>query len=110
GENAGGDLVLEEDMKVDKLGMSAVDVQWVESRKLSRTDIFMFFGLPPHMAGDTEKSTSWGTGIETQQQGFLAFTLEDHLVMWEEGITVDLTPDGSDLYAKFNRSALVKAD
>jgi HK97 family phage portal protein len=110
GENEGGDLVLEEDMKVEKLGMSSADAQWVESRKLSRTDIFMFFGLPPHMAGDTEKSTSWGTGIETQQQGFLAFTLEDHLVMWEEGITVDLTPEGSDLYAKFNRSALVKAD
>ncbi|MHA6690588.1 phage portal protein [Devosia sp. A449] len=110
GENEGGDLILEEGMKVEKLGMSAVDVQWVESRKLSRTDIFMFFGLPPHMAGDTEKSTSWGTGIESQQQGFLAFTLEDHLVMWEEGITVDLTDDGSGLYAKFNRNALVRAD
>lgn len=110
GENEGGDLVLEESMKVEKLGMSSADAQWVESRKLSRTDIFMFFGLPPHMAGDTEKSTSWGTGIETQQQGFLAFTLEDHLVMWEEGITVDLTLEGSNLYAKFNRSALVRAD
>lgn len=110
GENEGRDLVLEEGMKVEKLGMSSADAQWVESRKLSRTDIFMFFGLPPHMAGDTEKSTSWGTGIETQQQGFLAFTLEDHLVMWEEGITVDLTAEDSSLYAKFNRSALVKAD
>jgi HK97 family phage portal protein len=110
GENEGRDLVLEEGMKVEKLGMTSADAQWIESRKLSRTDIFMFFGLPPHMAGDTEKSTSWGTGIETQQQGFLAFTLEDHLVMWEEGITVDLTTEGSDLYAKFNRSALVKAD
>jgi phage portal protein BeeE len=39
----------------------------------------MFFGVPPHMIGGTEKSTSWGTGIEQQSNGFVAFPLEDHL-------------------------------
>ncbi|KNY18529.1 phage portal protein [Shinella sp. SUS2] len=110
GESEGKDLVLEEDMKIEKLALTAVDAQWIEARRFTRTDIFMFFGLPPHMAGDTEKSTSWGTGIEGQRQGFVDFTLEDHLVMWEEGVTVDLTPEDSDLYAKFNRSAFVRAD
>ncbi|AHK42216.1 putative Phage portal protein [Ensifer adhaerens OV14] len=110
GENEGKDLILEEGMDVSRLAMTAQDSQWIESRKFSRTDIFMFFGLPPHMAGDTEKSTSWGTGIEAQRQGFLDFTQEDYLVMWEEGITVDLTPEDSNLYAKFNRSAYVRAD
>jgi phage portal protein BeeE len=34
-------------------------------------EIAMYFGVPPHMLGDTEKSTSWGTGIEQQTQGFV---------------------------------------
>ncbi|MBD9635957.1 phage portal protein [Ensifer sp. ENS07] len=110
GENEGKDLILEEGMEVSRMALTAQDAQWIESRKFTRTDIFMFFGLPPHMAGDTEKSTSWGTGLEAQRQGFLDFTQEDYLVMWEEGVTTDLTPEGGDLYAKFNRSAYVRAD
>ena len=110
GDNEGKALILEEGMKVGSLAMTAEDAQWIESRKFSRTDTFMFFGIPPHMAGDTEKSTSWGSGIEQQTQGFVTFTLEDHLTMWEEAVTVDLTPEGSNLYAKFNRNALVRGD
>lgn len=71
----------------------------------------MFFGVPPHMIGDTEKSTSWGTGIEQQSIGFVAYTLEDHLTTWEETIARDLVDPGrDDLYARFNRAALVKGD
>lgn len=109
GEKEGKALILEEGMAADRLAMTAEDAQWIESRKFSRTDIAMFFGVPPHMIGDTEKSTSWGTGIEQQSIGFVTWTLEDHLTMWEEAITVDLLDDDR-LRAKFNRSALVKGD
>ena len=62
------------------------------------------------MIGDTEKSTSWGTGIEQQSIGFVAYTLEDHLTMWEEAINRDLIGANDNLYARFNRAALVKGD
>lgn len=112
GAREGDTIILEEGMEYEKIGLSASDAQWLESRKFSRTDIMMFFGVPPHMLGDTEKATSWGSGIEQQSQGFVTFTLEDHLTMWEEAVNVDCidfdkTPD---LYAKFNRNALVKGD
>lgn len=110
GESEGKVLILEEGMETTRLALTAEDAQWIESRKFSRTDIAMFFGVPPHMIGDTEKSTSWGTGIEQQSIGFVAYTLEDHLTMWEEAINRDLLPEGSDLYARFNRAALVKGD
>jgi HK97 family phage portal protein len=111
GDSEGKALILEEGMKISPLAMTAEDAQWIESRKFSRTDIAMFFGVPPHMIGDTEKSTSWGTGIEAQTQGFLTFTAEDDLTMWEEAIARDLIADPrSDLYARFNRAALVKGD
>ncbi|WP_037437141.1 phage portal protein [Sinorhizobium fredii] len=110
GESEGKALILEEGMETAALSMTAEDAQWIESRKFSRTDIAMFFGVPPHMIGDTEKSSSWGTGIEVQTQGFVTFSAEDDLTTWEETINRDLIPEESDLYAKFNRAALVRGD
>jgi HK97 family phage portal protein len=109
GENEGKDLILEEGMEVKPLAMTAEDAQWIESRKFSRSEIAMFFGVPPHMIGDTEKSTSWGSGIEEQKDGFVAFTLEDHLVTWEETIARDLITDPA-MYVRFNRAALVRGN
>ncbi len=110
GEQEGKNLILEEGMDYARIAMTAEDAQWIESRKFSRSDIAMFFGVPPHMIGDTEKSTSWGTGIEQQSIGFVAYTLEDHLTMWEEAINRDLVGADDTLYARFNRAALVKGD
>ncbi|UWL62488.1 MULTISPECIES: phage portal protein [Brucella/Ochrobactrum group] len=110
GEQEGKNLILEEGMDYARIAMTAEDAQWLEARKFSRTDIAMFFGVPPHMIGDTEKSTSWGTGIEQQSIGFVAYTLEDHLTMWEEAINRDLIGADDNLYARFNRAALVKGD
>lgn len=111
GEQEGKTLILEEGMTYEPIAMTAEDAQWIESRKFSRTDIAMFFGVPPHMIGDTEKSTSWGSGIDSQTQGFVTFTSEDDLTMWEETINRDLIGDNEDdLYALFNRAALVKGD
>lgn len=110
GAQEGRALVLDGGLEVDDISMSSEDAQWIEGRKFSRSDIAMFFGLPPHMLGDTEKSTSWGSGIEQQAIGFVTYTLEDHLTMWEEAITADLVRGDDALYARFNRAALVKGD
>jgi len=109
GEKEGQALILEEGMSVDQMSMTAEDAQWIEGREFSRTDIAMFFGVPPHMIGDTKKSTSWGSGIEQQSIGFVTYTLEDHLTTWEETINRDLIAE-EDVYARFNRRALVRGD
>lgn len=110
GESEGKFIILEEGMKFERMGMTAVDAQWIDSRKLSRSDIAMFFGVPPSMIGDNSGSDSnWGTGLEQKANGFVTFTLEDYLTMWEEGITIDLNSDPA-IYAKYNRNALVKSD
>lgn len=108
-ENANKTMILEEDMAFEKIGMSAVDAQFVETISATRTDIAMFFGVPPHMLGDTTKSTSWGTGIEQQSIGFVSYTLEDWLTCWEETIDRDLVTE-PDLFARFNRAGLVRGD
>lgn len=110
GESEGKTLILEEGVKPEQLSLSAVDAQWIESRKFTRTDIAMFYGVPPHMLGDTEKDTSWGTGIEQQTMGFINFTAEDDLTMWEQTIDRDLIGGEQGVYARFNRKALIRGD
>lgn len=108
----GGTIILEEDMDFERLGLTAADAQWIEAKNYSRVELAMFFGVPPHMVGHTEGNTKLGSSIEDQTQSFVTFGLEDDLVMWEEGVTVDCLDHRaeSDLYMKFNRNGLVKGN
>jgi HK97 family phage portal protein len=64
------------------------------------------------MVGHTEKSTSWGAGIEQQMIGFLTFTLSPWLKRIEQAITKDLLSPAERLkfYAKFSVEGLLRAD
>ncbi|WP_226998641.1 phage portal protein [Tardibacter chloracetimidivorans] len=111
GSREGKALVLEEGLDYKEISMTAEDAQWIEARKFSRSDIAMFFGVPPSMMGDNSGNDSnWGTGLEQKSNGFRTYCLEDHLTMWEEGVTCDLIRDDDTLYAKFNRAAMAQAD
>lgn len=74
-------------MKIKEINMSSEDAQLLSTRKFQVEDIARIFGVPPHMIGHTEKSTSWGTGIEQQAIGFVKFTLHRHLVGIEQELT-----------------------
>lgn len=89
-DNASKWMILENGMKAQKLTLSATDAQFLESRDFQRYDIAMFFGVPPHMLGATDKQTSWGSGIEQQGIGFVTYTLNDWIKTWEETIKRDL--------------------
>lgn len=109
GDKDGGVLLLEEGLKWETISMSPTDMQWIEAQKLSRSEICMFFGVPPSMIGDNSGSDSnWGTGLEQKSNGFVAYTLNDHLVMWEEELSAMIADPA--IYARFNRNALVRGD
>lgn len=107
-DNAHKNLILEEGMKYERLGLTLADAQFIQSREFSQSEIAQFFGVPPHMVGLTSKSTSWGSGIEQQSQGFVTYTLQDWLTMWTEAIAAVI--DEPDVYAAFNLNALVRGD
>lgn len=110
GSREGKWLVLEEGAEAKTIGLSNEDAQYIETRRFSRGDIAMFFGVPPHMIGDTDKATSWGTGLEQQGQGFVAYTLQDWLTAWEESIRRDLIAEAEQrtLYARHRTAGLVR--
>lgn len=111
-DNAGKWLILEEGMKASDLSLSPQDMQFLESRQFTSRELLMFMGVPPFMAGDTEKTTSWGSGIEQQKDGFVAFTAEDYLTAWEQSAGRDLLTEAEaeTHYWRFNRNSLIRGD
>jgi HK97 family phage portal protein len=63
------------------------DAQFIESRRFQISEIARMYGVPPHMLMDTEKSTSWGTGIEQQGIGFVVYTLRPWLARFEQRLS-----------------------
>lgn len=104
--------VLEGGTEAGTLGINPVDAQLLESRAFSVEAICRWFRVPPWMVGHTEKSTSWGTGIEQQMIGFLTFTLGPWLRRIEQAINKDLLTPGERIryYAKFAVEGLLRAD
>ncbi len=102
--------VIEEGMEIEQLSINAQDSQFLETRKFSRSELAGAFHVPPHMVGDTEKGTSWGTGIEQQQIGFLVFTLRPDLVCWEQRMTLDLITVPDKYFIEFSIDGLQRGD
>lgn len=79
-------LVLEAGAKFEPLSMTPADVQLLETRKFSVEDIARWFGIPSAMINHTEKSTTWGTGIDQLIQGFYKFRLRPMLESLEQAL------------------------
>lgn len=88
------------------------DAQFLETRKFQVAEIARIFGVPPHMVGDVDKSTSWGTGIEQQSIGFVVYVIGPWLVRWEEELNAKLFPGdlGDEFFCKFNLASLLRGD
>lgn len=67
-ENASGIAVINRRMKFSSWAMSAEDLQFVASRQFQIEEIARWFGVPPHLLMQTEKQTSWGQGVESQNR------------------------------------------
>lgn len=78
-KNAFSPGILSEGGEYVPLQINANDAQIIETRRYQVADIARIFGVPLFMINETEKSTSWGTGIEQQSIGFVRYTLQPHL-------------------------------
>lgn len=109
GEKAGKALILEENMKFDKLGMTSVDAQLLEIMEASDVQVAMFFGVPPVMLGIMTKSTSFGAGVGQMGQYFVDYALMPHIKLLDEVIDLDLIADRQ-FYAHHNPASLMRGD
>lgn len=61
--------------KFQKISVTPEDAQFLATRQLQTLEIAMLYGVPPHMLGQVDRTTSWGKGIEEQTLGFVKYTL-----------------------------------
>lgn len=111
--NAGRPMLLDRGMTWTQLDMSPEDAQMLESRGFSVEEICRIFGVPPHMVGHSEKSTSWGTGIEQQTLGFVKFSLRRRLKRIEQALEKQLLSKAerdAGVRIEFNLEGLLRGD
>ncbi len=73
---AGAMAMLSKGFQIHPWTVDPVDAQWLESRRFQLAEVARWFRIPPHMIGDVERSTSWGSGITQMTAGFQRFTLQ----------------------------------
>jgi HK97 family phage portal protein len=113
GGNAGRTAVLEDGMTFTTVSMTNSDAQYLETRKFQVEDIARIFGVPLFMIQSTEKTTSWGSGIEQMSMGYVRYTLLPWARRWEQAIKRDIVAeerDGAELEMRFNLEGLQRGD
>jgi HK97 family phage portal protein len=102
-------VVLDKGAKFQPLSIPPEDAQFLETRRFQIVEMCRWIGIPPFLMFETEKSTSWGTGLEQQLLGWIAIDLGPDLVAVEQRVSKGvLRPDA--VYAKFNVDGLLRGD
>lgn len=101
--------VLDSGAKFVEMTMPNDDAQLLESRQFGVSEVSRYFGVPPFLLGQTEKSTSWGTGLEQQAQGWVTFDLHPQwLAPHEARVSRELVGTGQ--RAKYKVQGLLRGD
>ncbi|MET9957041.1 phage portal protein [Streptomyces sp. NPDC006339] len=110
GSGAAHDVaILDSGASFQPVAMPYRDSQFLESRQFQVTEVSRMFGVPPFLLMSTEKSTSWGTGLEQQAQGFVTWDLSPTwLTPTEQRVTKELLPASQ--YAKYALQGLLRGD
>jgi HK97 family phage portal protein len=102
--------VLQGGLDVKALTVTAEDAQLIATREFQVEDIARIFGVPPFMIGHTEKTTSWGSGVESMGIGFVKYTLLRHLVKIQQEINRKFWPIRERYFVEFETGGLERGD
>lgn len=108
--NAHKVAVLEEGMAFKPIGIPPEQAQFLQTRKFQLDEIARIFRIPPHMAGDLEKSSF--SNIEQQSLEFVKYTLDPWVIRWEMSLQRALLSedDKRKYFIKFNVDGLLRGD
>jgi HK97 family phage portal protein len=67
-ENAGGIAIVNRRLNFSPWTMTNSDAQFLQSRQFQIEEISRWTGVPPHLLMQTDKQTSWGTGVDEQNR------------------------------------------
>jgi HK97 family phage portal protein len=87
-------------------------MQMLQTRTFEVSDIARFFGVPLFLLMETEKSTSWGSGLEQMNLGFLTYTLRPYIQRLVKTFNRRIIPlaDRGKYYVDVDTNALLMLD
>ena len=95
--------------KIVPLNISPVDLEIMAARRMDKAEICEALGVPPIIIGDSEKTSSWGTGVEQVTLGWVRFSVQPMLARWEEEINRKLFRRAGQ-FVEFSLEALLRGD
>ena len=105
-----GPLILSGGLEPAQLSVNSKDAEILATRLFTVEEICRVFGVPPHMVGHTDKTTSWGSGIESQGIGFVRYTLQRHLTPMAQEVNRKLWPVREKYFVEHITAALERGD
>ncbi|MDN7144147.1 phage portal protein [Pseudomonas sp. JQ170] len=108
--NAYKPMILEMGLDWKPISLNAQDTQFIESKKLTESQICGLYRVPPHLVASMEKMTL--NNIEHMGMSFVNYSLVPIMTRIEHRIQVGLLNEKDRLnhYAKFNAGALMRGD
>lgn len=85
--------ILEASLKYQAVTVSPEDMQMLQTRSFQVSDIARFFGVPLFLLMENSKDTSWGSGLEQMNLGFLSYTLRPYLQRMIQVYTRQVIPE-----------------
>lgn len=92
-------------------GFTNQDAELLMSRRFQIEEVSRAFRVPLHLLNSTEKSTTWGSGIDQLNQGFVAYTLQPWVENWQQELEDKLLSEeekAAGYFVKFNLGVLLR--
>lgn len=105
--NANRVAILEAGLEFKPVSMSPADVQLLESRKLSRSEIAGMYRVPPHLLGDLERATY--SNISHQSLDFYKGAISPWLTQFESRLNHTLLGTSTQCF-KFDVTEFLRGD
>lgn len=108
-DNAGKTLILEGGLKPHDMGVSAVDMDVINQRKLSREEVCSVLDIPPQLLGLEKAAYS----SVTEYRRGLFDAIATKLVLIEETVQaqlIDLEPAWDGIFVEFDTNELLRPD
>lgn len=105
--NAGQIAFINRSVKITPWSLSPEDSQFIQGRAFQVEEVARWYGIPPHLLAQTEKQTSWGTGVSEQNRGLARYTLEPWTTRVQQRLSRLLPPNRK---CEFDFTAFVQPD
>jgi HK97 family phage portal protein len=109
-DNAKKLAIFDGGMEWVQTGMDNTDAQYLETRKFQNSQIYGIYRMPPHKAGELERSTN--NNIEHQGLEYVTDCLMTEFVRWEQCLARDLLTEDEQVeyFFEFMPDAILRGD